>query len=104
MRYDDRITFQKLVKESKYNPVTGRTDPPTYMDETLPCEISPVSSERKMHLFGVITIKAFKVRLQRSYDKFFENVQINGEEYEVLTKVDRETGGGFTGMYVKKKV
>lgn len=103
MRYTERIIFRTVIDEGGYNPSTGRTDPPTYSDEMLPCEISPVSGERKMHLFGVITIRAFKVRLQRPFKKHFEDVVIGGRPYEVLTKIDHDTGGGFTGLYVKEK-
>lgn len=104
MRYDDRITFRRLKTPARYNPDTGLTSAAAFEDITLPCEIGPVSAERTMRLFGAITIRANVVRLQQRYTGAYQEVTVNGRPFEVLRHIDREGGGGFTGLYIKEKV
>ena len=57
-----------------------------------------------MRLFGSITIKAFVVRLQRTYTDYYQDVAIDGKPYEVIRHVNHDAGRGFDGLYVKEKV
>lgn len=104
MIYKHRITFRNIVSQGGYNPDTGKTEPPTYKLTVVPCEISPVSGERTLRLFGSITIKAFVVRLQRTYTAHYQDVTIDGKSYEVIRHVNHDAGRGFDGLYVKEKV
>ena len=104
MIYKHRITFRKMLSPGGYDNSTGKTLPPTFKLTLVPCEISPVSSERTMRLFGSITIKAFVVRLQRTYTEQYQDVTIDGKPYEVLRHVNHDPGRGIDGLYVKEKV
>ncbi len=86
MRYTDRVTF---VTESPggYNPETGNHEEATQTTETLPCNISPLGTNRTQELFGSITVRVDVVRLQRPYHASFDYVIIDGKRMNVKRDV-----------------
>ena len=104
MIYKHRIIFKRTVKQERYNPETGRTEPAVIRETMVPCEINPVTADLKVRLFGKMTVRAFKVILQRVYKGPFDSVTIDGKPYEVLSETNYETGGGFTALYVREIV
>ena len=104
MRYNHRIVFKKISIPARYDPDTGTTSSAVYAYTIIPCEIGPVSADRTVKLFGEITVRAFVVRLQRTYAEGYDEVSVDGRPFEVLRHIDHDAGVGFTGLYLKEKV
>lgn len=94
MRYSDRIVFVTET-EGGYNPGTGEHDEATKTIDVKPCNISPIGVERSVQLFGEIDTSIVVARLQRSYDKDFDHVEISGDRYMVKRHVPLRTESVF---------
>ena len=102
MRYNHRIVFKKISIPARYDPDTGTTSSAVYAYTIVPCELGPLSADRAVKLFGDVTIRAFVVRLQRTYTDEYHEVSVDGRPFEVLRHIDHNAGVGFTGMYLKE--
>lgn len=87
MRFTDRVTF---VKETGggYNSDAGRHEEPTRTENIMPCNFSPLGTDRTATLFGDIDTKATVVRLQRPYTKPFDYVEVNGTRMNVRRDIN----------------
>lgn len=90
MRMSDRITFV-VVGESYYDPDEGGYVESEPIEETKPCKLSAMGTDRTNELFGQIDIKVVVARLQRPYLKGFDHVLIKGGLYKGKYQVKRQS-------------
>ena len=94
MRYSDRIVFVTET-EGGYNPGTGEHDEVIKTADVKPCNISPIGVERSVQIFGEVDTSIVVARLQRSYDKAFDYVEVSGNRYNVKRHVPHRTESVF---------
>ncbi|QDI90214.1 hypothetical protein EPH95_02705 [Salicibibacter halophilus] len=86
MRYAERITFVQ-VEGGSYDPEKGGYVEGETTRETVPCHLSPMSTDRTSQLFGSIEQFITIARLQRPYNKAYDRVEIDDKPFSVRRHV-----------------
>src|SRR5699024_3980407 len=90
MRMSDRITFV-TISDSYYDPNKGEYVESEPVEETKPCKLSTVSTDRTNEFFGENDIQVISARLQQHYLKEFDHVLIKNGLYKGKYQVKRES-------------
>lgn len=90
MRMSDRITFV-AVGESYYDPNLGEYIESEPAEETKPCKLSTVGTDRSNELFGKIDTQVIVARLQRPYLKEFDYILVKSGLYKGKYQVKRQS-------------
>lgn len=86
MRFTDRITFVTET-EGGLNLETGNYEDAVLIEETKPCNISPLGTTRTAELFGSIDTVIVIARLQRPHRQPFDYALIDGKRMNVKRHV-----------------
>lgn len=90
MRFSDRITF---VTEGnpQYDPDLGDYVGGNPIEDTKPCKLSTMGTDRTNEVFGKISIKIIIARLQRPYLNEFDHILIKDGIYKGKYQVKRQS-------------
>lgn len=86
MRLSDRVIFS-LEEQGKYNPKTSKHEKREVIYDSIPCNLSPISTQRLVLEFGDISRKISIVRVKGRYDKLVSHAHINGVKYKVIRPI-----------------
>ena len=87
MRFGSRLTFVKL-EGGGYDPGKGEYVDPEEVRETLPCHLSPMSTDRTNEVFGSIQTNITIARLQNQYSGDYDRVEIDEKPFSVQRRID----------------
>jgi hypothetical protein len=86
LRLSDRVIFS-LEEQGKYNPKTSKHEKREVIYDSIPCNLSPISTQRLVLEFGDISRKISIVRVKGRYDKLVSHAHINGVKYKVIRPI-----------------
>lgn len=86
MRYDNRVTFA-IEKEKVYNPKTSKTEKPIEVLEPIPCNFSPLSSQRTALEYGDVKKRVNVIRLQGNYTEPVTLAFIDDKKYLIVKPI-----------------
>lgn len=91
MRFSHRITFVAET-DGGYDPETGKHIEPTITEDTRPCNLSELGTERTNELFGQIDKRIIVARLQRPYNEPFDYIKIGEQRYNIKRQSEYRKG------------
>lgn len=86
MRYDNRVKFV-IEKDKVYNPKTSKYEKAVNFYETLPCNISPLSSQRTALEYGDVKKHINVIRIQGVFDEPVTHAYVEGKKYLIVRPV-----------------
>lgn len=86
MRLSDRVTFL-CEEQGDYNPKVSKYEKRQLIYDEIPCNLSPLSTQRLVLEFGDISRKISIVRVKGRYNEIVSHTFINGVKYKVIRTI-----------------
>ncbi|MDW3782131.1 MULTISPECIES: hypothetical protein [Staphylococcus] len=86
MRYDNRVIFA-IEKEKVYNPKTSKTEQSMEVLEPIPCNFSPLSSQRTALEYGDVKKRMNVIRLNGNYNYPVTHAYIDNKKYLIVKPI-----------------
>ncbi|WP_256934045.1 hypothetical protein [Mammaliicoccus sciuri] len=76
-------------EKGDYNPKTSKYEKRQLIYDEIPCNLSPISTQRLVLEFGDISrkISIVRVKVKGRYDKLVSHAHINGVKYKVIRPI-----------------